>query len=133
MNTTLTPEQIVDIKKWIEFYNADLLDNPSLDFVIEDSGNSLSEEYFGKFYCKAVALLVLHTFSIKKQAEIGGGEGGGLLASKTIGPVKVTYASFSGSRSYSVLSTTIYGNMLKDLMNTCGGGAITVTGAWRDM
>ena len=88
----LTPAQILKVKSYIEVYDATLLTNANLEFVIGDSADSLSASYYGDKYEKAIAFLTMHTLSMASQTANGGGADG-FLSEKAIGPVKVKFAS----------------------------------------
>ena len=124
----LTPEQILKVKSYITVYDATLLENANLDFVITDSADSLSASYYGNKYEKAVAFLTMHTLSMGARTANGGGADG-FLSEKAIGPVKVKYAEFNFHGRNSALLTTKYGLMLDDLTRTCGSG-ISVNNMW---
>ena len=124
----LTPEQILKVKSYIGVYDATLLTNSNLEFVIGDSADSLSASYYGDKYEKAIAFLTMHTLSMASQTANGGGADG-FLSEKAIGPVKVKFASFTFNGRGSALLTTKYGMMLNDLTKTCGAG-ISVNNMW---
>ena len=137
----LTPEQLTKVKKYIELYNEDIIDNDNLDFVIEDSAEFLSEPTFGSQYPKAVAYLTLHTLTIAAQTSGEGGSAGdatgGAVIQRTIGPITIKWASpkdSSNSKYWDAYKTTKYGLMLLDLIRLCTlGKGISVTGAWEDL
>ena len=134
----LTPEQIEKIKKYIELYDATMLDDPNLDFAIEDSANSLSPNCFGTQYEKAVALLTLHMLTVAKATSEGGSgsgsEGIGAIIQKTIGPITIKWANpteQSSSTYFEEYKTTRFGRMLLDLIKVFTRGySMNVTGSW---
>ncbi len=73
---SLTTAQREKVDQYITMFNESMLDNENLDFAIEDSVDTLSEDALGKQYEKAVALLTMHTRTIAQQTREGtGGEG----------------------------------------------------------
>lgn len=130
---SLTPAQRAKVEQYITLFNEDSLNNDNLDFVIEDSVETLSEDVLGKFYEKAIALLTLHTLTIAQQTT-DGTAGEGYVIQRTIGPITIKWANPTSSKDkwYSYYRSTKYGQMLVDILKQCSIGAgINVNHMWR--
>lgn len=135
----LTPEQIDKIEQYINVYDPNMIGDPNLEFVMEDSADSLSEKCFGKQFEKAVAFLTMHTLTVAAQTSGSSSEGGsaatgGAVIQRTIGPITIKWANPKDSHSskyFDTYKTTKYGQMLLDLIQTCTlGMGISVTNEW---
>lgn len=122
----LTEQEAEKVRKYISMFGGQsALDDPVIDDFIDDAASTVNRDYFGNSVCKAVAFLTMHNYCFSKELAKTGGEG--RVASKTIGPVSVTYADVSDVSQFSL---TKYGRLFRDLIRMQGGG-IGVTGSWR--
>ena len=122
----LTEAEVLAVKQFIRIYSPSYLEDQNIDFMISDAASDLSRNFFGDAkLIKAVAFLTMHNMCMAKQTSAGG-DFGGFVAERTIGPVRVKFADFK-YRNGSALLQTRFGIMLNDLIKSLGGG-ISVTG-----
>ena len=121
----LTEKEVAKVTKYITMYGNtdDIIGNPSLRDFIDEAASSVSQRYFGDKVYKAIALLAMHNVTVSIDLTKGGASGDA-VASKSIGPVSITYRKGHASNEY---SSTRYGRMYDDLVRSRGGG-ISVTG-----
>lgn len=109
------------IDMYVSMYGPEYESDEKLPLFIEEASESVDSAYFGGKVDKAIALLALHNLCLSKQ----GASAGGVVVSKTIGPVSVRFAEprRNGLHSYAL---TKFGMMYSDLVKSCGCG-VSVT------
>lgn len=106
----LTEQEREKVEQYILMYDPSFLEDSLFNIYLEDAILTVSANFFGNFYYKALALYMLHSNTYNKNTDADGG----IVASKTIGPVSVTYNT-SRQSSNNEFVTTKYGRMYEDL------------------
>ncbi len=94
----------------------------SFNVYLSDAQNRTNQAWFGANYAKAVALRMMHEWTLDQRNLAPGGE----ISSMREGGASITYSTSKGDQREDDLSQTSYGKRLKALIRNSGAGVSVV-------
>lgn len=110
------------VRQYIAIYASEFIDNPNLDFMIEDQELSTSSIAFGNAWHKAIAFKTAHELQLASLSVSKKGNEVGVVIARSIGPVSIRYATDKSRRSDGTYNLTLYGKKYLELRDghVCG-------------
>lgn len=121
---TITPSERLLIDQYMAIYAPIQKASPNYDFIVGDTANTVSKDFFGDSWCKAVAFKTAHNLYMSSLSSSSTGASGNIVVSKTIGPVSLKFSEAQMDNNNTYFMST-FGRMYDELKRSCNSGILT--------